>query len=178
MEETEIIFKSQTQPRIPYRIYQISKDGIYLSGSPITGKFPWGNAQSVAGGIIRAWARDLVAKHDAEEISAILRRWAKDWTGGNDTNGANPAITEISKLERLLSWLREKNANHKVYFRQHYNERDALIMHHLSKEMVKAVSYYLKRVGVKLKIQWEIQSLPNDMGIYRILFEGGKFHES
>ena len=178
MEVAEVLFKSYLQPPIPYRTYCISKDGVYIGGSPIKGKFPWRSAQGILRGILRAWARDLVEGHDTIQIGAILHRWAKDWTGGNDINGANPAITETSKLERLLSWLREKNADHKVYFRQHYNERDASIMHHLSKEMVEAVSYCLKRISMKPKIQWEVESLPNCVGIYRILLEGGDNCES
>lgn len=178
MKNTEVIFNSQTQPPIPCRIYQISKDGIHTGGSPINGRFPWRNARSVARGILRAWARDLIEKHDAVQLCAILGQWMKDWQSTNDRAGTNTDNLELPRLENILSSLIDGRLQRKAYFRQVYDSRDGSVMSHLSEEMLEAISHCLKKTGVKPRIHWEVESLPNDVGIYRILLKGGKHHES
>lgn len=165
--------KLTPQNLIDYRVYYIGKDGIRVDGTPIESKFPWRIAGRVVRGVLRAWAGDLVAGHDAPQLTAILHRWSKQWLWENDVNSAYPAVANFSTLECLLSWLREQNYNRKVYFQRHNNDKDASTMYYLSEEMLAAVSYCLKRMGMKPKIQWIIESLPNDAGIYRILLEGG-----
>lgn len=158
MEETEVIFKSQTRPRIPYRIYQISKDGIYLGGNFIKGRFPWRNAQSVARGIIRAWARDLVVGHNTTQLATIFHRWARDWSSDND--GADTNNGEVPPLENILSSLIDRRLEHKAYFRQAYDSRDGSVLSHLSEEMIKAVGYCLKRISMKPGTEWMFQEPP------------------
>lgn len=165
INNTKVIFKTQTQPPISYRIYSISKDGIHLGGSSIDGRFPWRNAQSVVRGIIRTWAQDLVTKHDAAQLTTILQRWTRDWSSNN--NGGLPP------LENILSSLIDNRIKHKAYFGQIYGARDGSVISHLSEEMTKAIGYYLKIIGVRPMIQWKVDSLLNCARIYRILLEGG-----
>ncbi len=178
MENTETIVKVQSQASIPCRIYQISRDGIQLGGSPINGRFPWGNAHGVAKELIRAWARDLVAGHDAAELGAILLQWLGDWSFGKNITEIDPPVDELAPLDTLLNCLGDKSIDRKSCFGQQYDNHDAVMMFHLSNAMIEAIGYCLKKMGAKLRIQWEIEFLPNDTGIYRILLEGGKQHES
>ncbi len=165
MKNVKVIFKSQTQPQIPYRIYQISKDGIRLGGTVINGKFPWRSAQKDMRMILRAWARDMVADHDAEEISAILHQWTKDWAAEDDIAETYTAITKPSPPERLLSWLKDKHLERKAFFKQHNNERDGTVMFNLSEEMIEAVGYYLKKVIIKP------QTVGHRFSLYRVMWD-------
>lgn len=169
MKNTEVVFKSQTQHTIPYRIYGISKDGIHLGGSPIESKFPWRIAGKVVRRALRAWARDLVERHDASQLTAILHRWARDWSSNN--NGGLPP------LENILSLLIDRRIKHKAYFKQIYGARDGSVISHLSEEMTKAIGYYLKIIGVRPMIQWKVDSLLSCARIYQILLEGGDHYE-
>ncbi len=152
MKEAKVIFKSPKQPPIPYRIYSISKEGIHLGGSPIGGRFPWRNAQSVARGIIRAWARDLVSRHDEAQLSAILQRWAKDWLAEHIPVETNPAVVEPPPPQQLLGWLRDKSMERKSFFENQDNNRDGTVMFKLSEEMIEAVAYGIKKITTKPQI--------------------------
>jgi len=149
VENTEVIFKSQIQPPIPYRIYYISKEGIHLSGTPIRDRFPWENAQKVARRILRAWARDLVARHDAAQLGAILSQWAKDWTTKDGVAEVDPSIIEPSPAKHLLSRLRNNTIERRAYFAQRYGRRDDSVIFHLSEEMIEAVGYCLIKIIIK-----------------------------
>jgi len=171
MEKPDVVFKLKSQASMPYRVYYMSKDGIQLGGTSIEGKFPWKSSQKVARRILRAWARDLVSGHDEAQLSAILQKWAKDWIGHT---GDGPFVDKPSIPKYIINQLREKTNERKALFTKQNNERDASIMFHLSEEMIKAVNYCLMREGIRLRIRWEVESLPNGAGIYRILLEGGK----
>ena len=147
MKNTEIIFKSQTQPPIPYRTYCISRDGIHLSGNPINGRFPWKMMRETARDIIRAWARDLVAEHDTTQLATIFHRWARDWSLDNDDADTNNS--EVPPLENIMSSLIDRRLRHKAYLRQTYGSRDGSVISQLSQEMIQAISYCLKKVIIK-----------------------------
>jgi len=172
MKNTEVIFKSHLQSPIPYHTYSISKAGLHIGGNPISSNFTWRNCQRVARGIIRAWARDLVAGHDSAQLCAILHQWAKDWSSNND--GANTYNGELLRLKDMLSSLIDIRLEHKAYFRQTYGSRDGSVIFHLSREIVDAVGYCLNRMALKPRVQLEIESLPNGVEIYRMLLEGSK----
>ena len=174
MKYTEIMFKSQGKTSIPHRIYYMSKEGLHIGGNPISSNFTWRNCQRVARGILRAWAQDLVAGHDSAQLCATLHQWAKDWTEDYGIKEDDPAIVGPSPPNALLSRLWESNIERKACFRQRFGKRDGTVMFYLSKEIIEAVGYCLKRIGVKPRIQWEVESLPHDVGIYHILLEGGK----
>ena len=152
MKNAEVLFKSQTQPPIPYRTYCIDKDGIYLGGTPISGRFPWENARKVAQGILRAWARDLVTGHDAPQLTTILHRWGRDWSPNSD--GADTNNGKLPPLENILSLLIDGRFKHKAYFRKTYGNRDGSVICRLSEEMLRAVGYCLKRTSMKPRTEW------------------------
>lgn len=143
---------SKTQPPIPYRIYYISKHGIRLGGIPIKGRFQWKSAHRVGRRILRIWARDLVTEHDTTQLATILQQWARDWSLNND--GANTKNGELPTPENILSSLIDRKLEHKAYFRQAYDSRDGSVISRLSEEIIKAVSYCLKRMSMKPATEW------------------------
>lgn len=165
-------------PQMPYRIYYIGKEGITFGGTPLQGKFPWKTSQRFTRRILRAWARDLIRRHDEEQLNSILQKWAKDWSVEYIPMETNPTVVELPTPQRLLGWLRDKTPERKLFFGEQDNERDALMLFHLSEEMIKAMNYCLMREGMRLRIRWEVESLPDGAGIYRILLERGENLES
>ena len=179
MKNTEVLFKSQSRSPIQCRIYYISKNGIGIGGSSIKGSFPWRSGQGVVRAILQSWARDVINKYDAVEVSAILSQWANKWAVNHDvTEIQTNNIVEPPSPKHCLSCLINNSIERKEYFRREHGSTDGPVMFYLSEEMIKAISHCLRKIGMKPRIQWEVESLPNDVGIYHILLEGGKYNES
>lgn len=179
MKDIEVLFKSQTQLPVPYRTYSINMNGIRLGGTPINNRFPWRNAQRVVRSILQAWARDIINRYDAAEVSAILSQWANKWVANYDVTEIQTDNTvEHPSPKYCLSFLLNNSIKRKEYFKREHGSTDGPIMSSLSEEMIKAISHSLSKIGVKPRIQWEVESLPSDFGVYHILLEGGKYRES
>lgn len=172
----ELQQKSTPQNSMNHRVYYIGRGGICLGGSPISGRFPWRNAESVVRRILRAWARDIVARHDTTQLATILHQWARDWSSNNDDADTNNG--ELLPLENILSSLIDKRLEHKAHLRQIYGSRGGSVMSHLSEEMIEAVGYSLIQVGKNRATKWVVDSLDDDGGIYRIILRGGEREES
>jgi hypothetical protein len=76
--------------------------------------------------------------------------------------------------EQLLTLSRDIKGEFKMLVRREYPGRDGTLVFNVMWEILLAMVRRLKQENQGPDLHWEIESLPNDGGIYRILLEGGR----
>jgi len=110
---------------------------------------------------LREWAEDWVVQH-ATEADAIL-----------DTilNECSPRFT----TEAVMRAVKDTRSGDKTLFASEYGKRrDGVVVFHVFSELLRALALRLKERMAKPEIRWEVESLPNNGGVYRILLQGGQ----
>jgi hypothetical protein len=108
----------------------------------------------------REFAEAWVAEH-AYELKVILEEYIPDF-----------------KPEALRKCLEEAKHGMKLSCEQKHGKRDGAVVFSMMWDFLRAIAIKLKKSVENGVIQWEIESLPNNGGVYRILLEGGRDEES
>ena len=106
----------------------------------------------------------------------VLHKPLREWVKSQDTTPAEVALKELLPyvtIQSLSHLVKTQFAALKASCQEGWGRQKGALVFLIFVTIVEA----LRRKSSSLAIQWEVESLANDAGIYRFLLDGGKHDE-